>query len=83
MPLDVEIRVTEGPKHGRLSIRRPGVFPNFPQSNVRSGCNRRRVAGVEVIYVSQRGHVGPDNVVIEVFFPAGRGVRVHTPIQVM
>ena len=79
----VEIRVTEGPEHGRLSLRRGGVFPNFAQSNVRSACNRRRVPGVEVIYVSQRGYVGPDNVVIEVFYPGGRGVRVHTPIQVM
>ena len=64
-------------------IRRVGVFPNFPEQNPRRACNRRRVPGVQVIYVSQRGYVGSDNVVIEVFFPAGRGVRVHTPIQVM
>jgi hypothetical protein len=80
---NVEIRVTEGPEHGRLTIRRAGVFPNFPESNPRSACNRRRVPGVEVIYTSQRGYVGSDNIVLEAFFPQGRGVRVRTPIQVM
>lgn len=79
----VVVRVEEAPEHGRVTIRQTGVFPGFPESNPRSVCNRRRVAGVQAVYVSQRGYQGPDLVVLEVLFPAGRGVRVTLPIQVM
>ncbi|HVX75236.1 MAG TPA: hypothetical protein VHB49_03850 [Bradyrhizobium sp.] len=79
----VVMRVAQAPEHGRVSIRRAGVFPRFPASNPRSVCNRRRVPGMRATYVSQRGYVGPDFVVLEVLFPAGRGVRVTLPIRVM
>ena len=79
----VVVRVAQPPEHGRLSIRQTGVFPRFPESNLRSACNRRRVPGVLATYVSQRGYVGPDLAVLEVLFPAGRGVRVTLPIRVM
>ena len=79
----VVMRVAQAPEHGRVSIHQTGVFPQFPESNIRSACNRRRVPGVEAIYVSQRGYLGPDIVVLEVLSPAGRGVRVTLPIQVI
>jgi hypothetical protein len=79
----VVLRVMQGPEHGRVTVRHTGVFPNFPQANPRSVCNRRRVSGVEAVYVSQRGYLGPDLVVLEVLFPAGRGIKVTLPIQVM
>jgi hypothetical protein len=79
----VVIRVSQAPEHGRVFIRQAAVFPRFPESNPRSVCNRRRVRGMEATYVSQRGYIGPDYVVLEVFFPAGRGVRVTLPIRVM
>lgn len=79
----VVMRVAQAPEHGRVSIRRAGVFPRFPASNPRSVCNRRRVPGMRATYVSQRGYVGPDFVVLKVLFPTGRGVRVTLPIRVM
>jgi hypothetical protein len=79
----VVLRVSQAAQHGRVSIRQTGVFPRFPESNVRSACNRRRVPGVEAVYVSQRGYLGDDLVVLEALFPAGRGVRVTVPIRVM
>ncbi len=79
----VVVRVAQPPEHGRVSIRQTGVFPRFPESNLRSACNRRRVPGVQATYVSQRGYVGSDLAVLEVLFPAGRGVRVTLPIRVM
>ena len=66
-----------------VSIHPAGVFPRFPEANPRSVCNRRRVPGVQATYVSQRGYIGPDFVVLEALFPAGRGVRVTLPIRVM
>lgn len=79
----VVMRVAQGPEHGRVSIRQTGVFPYFPESNIRNVCNRRRVPGVQAIYVSQRGYLGADSVVLEVLFPTGRGTRVTLPIRVM
>jgi hypothetical protein len=79
----VVVRVAQPPEHGRVSIRQAGVFPRFPEANLRSACNRRRVPGVEATYVSQRGYTGSDFTVLEVLFPAGRGVRVTLPIRVM
>ena len=80
---NVEVRVAQGPEHGKVSIRRTWVFPNYAAVNLRSACNARRVAGVLVTYVSQRGYVGDDLVVIEVFFPNGRAQRTTIAIRVV
>jgi hypothetical protein len=79
----VVLRIAQPPEHGRITIHQTGVFPRFPESNPRNVCNRRRVPGVEATYVSQRGYLGPDFVVLEALFPAGRGVSVRLPIRVM
>jgi hypothetical protein len=78
----VVLRVAQAPEHGRVSIRRTGVFPSFPESNLRNACNRRRVPGVQAVYVSQRGYLGADLVVLEAIYPRGRGVTVTRPILV-
>ena len=59
---NVEVRVAQGPEHGKVSIRRTRVF---------------------LTYVSQRGYVGDDLVVIEVFFPNGRAQRTTIAIRVV
>jgi hypothetical protein len=79
----VVMRVAQQPEHGRITIRRTGVFPSFAESNLRSVCNRRRVPGVQATYVSQRGYIGPDFTSLEVLFPEGRAVSVRLPIRVM
>ena len=80
---EVVMRVAQAPEHGRVSIRHTGVFSNFPASNVRSACNGRRTPGTEAIYVSQRGYLGWDTVVLESFGPLGRGIRTTVQIHVM
>jgi hypothetical protein len=79
----VVLRVVQPPEHGRVSISQTGVFPSFPESNPRSVCNRRRVSGVQATYVSQRGYLGPDFVVLQILFPAGRESNVSIAIRVM
>jgi hypothetical protein len=79
----VVLRVTQPPQHGRVSVSHTGVFPNFPESNLRNACNRRRVAGVQATYVSQRGYLGPDFVVLQALFPNGRERSVSISINVM
>ncbi|MBR1266715.1 hypothetical protein JQ629_04240 [Bradyrhizobium sp. AUGA SZCCT0222] len=79
----VVLRVAQAPAHGRVSIQHAGVFPSFSSINPRSACNRRRVPGVKATYVSQRGYLGSDLVVLQALFPNGRGVNVTIPIRVM
>lgn len=68
----VVMRVTQAPQNGRITVRQAGVFPSYPSSNIRSACNRRRVPGVEVHYVSNRGYRGPDSASFEAIFPSGQ-----------
>jgi hypothetical protein len=79
----VVLRIAQPPSHGRVSINQGGVFPSFPLSNPRSVCNRRRVPGVHATYVSERGYLGPDLVVLQALFPSGRGVNITVAIRVM
>jgi hypothetical protein len=69
---EVVVRVTQSPRYGRVAIARTGVFPNFPASNSRSACNRRRVPGTVATYVAQRGYTGRDSVSLEVIYPTGQ-----------
>jgi hypothetical protein len=65
------IIITQPPRHGRARVVRVSDFPNFRESNVRSVCNRRRVAGTALSYTANRGYSGPDSVGAEVFTSSG------------
>ena len=65
------IRVVRAPEHGRLTVVRTTDFPSFRPPNPRSDCNRRRVAGAAIRYVSQRGFIGMDAVGVEIIFASG------------
>jgi hypothetical protein len=78
----VTIKVVVPPSHGRVIIKRSGVFTNFSAANVRQHCNTRRVSGVTAFYTSRRNYQGPDRVAIEVFWPSGRHLRQEVSIAV-
>jgi len=65
------IRLVRAPEHGRVTVTQTNNFPNFSASNIRSACNRRRVAGTAIYYASQRGFIGTDYVQAEVIFASG------------
>ena len=65
------VRITKQPEHGRVSIQQTRDFVFFRESNVRSACNRRRVAGVAVRYTAQRGFTGYDSVGVEMYYASG------------
>ena len=79
---DPTVRVTQAPEHGRVNTPAVRDFPTFAQSNIRSVCNTRRLAGRAARYVSQRGFVGTDQVVLEVFYTSGSMRRYHYMINV-
>jgi hypothetical protein len=76
------VRLTQAPQHGRVTISRASDFPAFPASNIRSVCNKRRVAGTRTVYVSQRGFVGTDSAAIEIIFSNGASSRRFYTIYV-
>ena len=65
------VNVTQQPQHGRIKVMRGRDFVYFRELNIRSVCNRRRVAGVGIHYTAQRGYVGSDYVGAEVVYPNG------------
>ena len=79
---DSTIRVTKSPEHGRVNVTRVREFGFFRESNPRSACNRRRVAGVAIYYTAQRGYTGYDTVGFEVYYPSGSRRSATANIQV-
>jgi hypothetical protein len=77
------IRLTRAPEHGRVTVTQTMDFPNFPASNVRFVCNKSRVAGTAINYVSDRGFVGTDNVQAETIFPDGNSTQRSYTIKVI
>ena len=77
------IRITRAPEHGRVTVTQARDFPNYPTSNVRSVCNTRRVGGTAVIYQSQRGFVGTDNLQDDTIFPDGHVTQHSSTITVI
>ena len=76
------VRLTQAPAHGRVIISRARDFPAFPRQNLRSTCNRQRVAGTRTVYVSERGFVGFDSAAIEIIFASGSATRRSYTINV-
>jgi hypothetical protein len=76
------INITQQPQHGRVRTTRGNDFVRFPESNVRSVCNRRRVPGVGIYYTAERGYAGYDMVGAEVIFPSGNYRRGSYNINV-
>ena len=66
-----DVRITQQPQNGRVSVVKTSSFPTFPPSNVRYVCNTRQVPGIEVRYSSKAGFIGTDYVAMESIFPHG------------
>jgi hypothetical protein len=65
------VRITQQPRHGRVVVVRTRDFTSFSLSNPRSACNSRRVSGVSIRYISQRGYTGYDSLSGETFYQSG------------
>jgi hypothetical protein len=76
------VRLTQAPQHGRITISKGSDFPSFPKGNARRDCNKKRVAGTQTVYVSERGYVGSDTAAIEIIFPTGGTARRSYTIDV-
>jgi hypothetical protein len=68
---DMNVRITQQPRQGRLTLTRTSGHPNFAASNPRSICNKRRVHGIAVRYHAPRGFTGQDSAGIGATFGSG------------
>jgi hypothetical protein len=69
------VRLSQAPQHGKVTISKASDFPSFPKGNARRDCNKKRVAGTQTVYVSERGYFGTDAAAIEIIFPTGATAR--------
>src|SRR5436305_11571686 len=76
------VRLTQAPQHGKVTISKVSDFPSFPKGNSRRDCNKKRVAGTQTTYVSERGYTGTDAAAIEIIFPTGATARRSYSINV-
>jgi hypothetical protein len=76
------IRLVTPPAHGRFSTAPSTGFTTFSPPNPRAKCNGRRVSGITLRYVSERGFVGDDQFVYDHFPAAGGLWRVTVNVQV-
>jgi hypothetical protein len=76
------VRLTQAPQHGKVTISKASDFPGFPKGNARRDCNKKRVAGTQTVYVSERGYTGSDSAAIEIIFPTGATARRSYTIDV-
>jgi hypothetical protein len=75
------VRLVDGPSQGTVTTDKARDFLPFPNGNVRSACNRKRVAGVKLFYKSPKGFMGTDHVRILIISSAGTGREASYDIQ--
>jgi hypothetical protein len=65
------LRVVTPPNHGTITFEKQLGYTNYPKDNQRYECNKLKSPEMQVLYHSEPGYLGPDNVVIEVIFTDG------------
>jgi hypothetical protein len=63
--------VTSAAAHGSVEIQNVDHFTEYPATNQRFQCNKKKSPSVEVIYTSDKNFVGTDKVTLKCVFPAG------------
>jgi hypothetical protein len=76
------VRVVEQPRHGRITVDNGTGFTNFPASDLRTECNKRRSDGVVVVYEPEPGYFGGDSLDFDAIFPSGSLSKRHYAIDV-
>ncbi len=75
---DLVVRVSKNPEHGVVTLRRgEGYTTNYEPQNPRYQCNLRPTSGMNVIYVSNPGYVGPDSLAVEAFGGGSAGQQTY------
>lgn len=65
------VRLIDGPGNGVITTDKARDFMSFPQTNVRAKCNKRRLAGLKLLYQSTTEFFGIDRVRLLVISASG------------
>ncbi len=65
------VRLIDGPNDGVITTDKARDFMSFPRTNVRFKCNKRRVAGLKLLYQSTTEFFGTDRVRLLVISASG------------
>ena len=76
------LRIIEQPRNGKVTVERSTGFTNFPQSNPRHECNRRKSDGVSLVFEPAPRFVGIESITVEILLPSGHAVKRHYTIEV-
>ena len=63
--------VTSGASHGSVELQNVDHFTEFPATNQRFECNKKKNPSVAVVYTSDKTFVGVDRFTVKCVFPAG------------
>jgi hypothetical protein len=76
------VKIIEPPQHGTLSIENGKAFTDFPQTDLRYGCNSRQSDGTLAFYQPNADYHGADSVTLSVTLPLGAARTRHYSIDV-
>ena len=63
--------VTSAPSHGSVEIQNVERFTEYPATNPRVECNKKKSPSVDVVYTSGKAFVGVDKFTVKCVFPSG------------
>jgi hypothetical protein len=63
--------VTNTASHGSVEMRNVDHFTEYPSTNQRSECNKKKSPSVAVVYTANKDFVGVDKFTVKCVFPAG------------
>jgi hypothetical protein len=65
------VEVVQAPFHGSILIENVKHFTEYPSTNQRYECNRKKSPGVAVVYTSEKSFVGTDRFAVKSVFASG------------
>ena len=77
-----EITLLTQPHGGVVQTSAALDYPNFPQSNVRWVCDRRRSASDQIVYRASPGFTGEDSFEVEAISPEHNARRYQFSVTV-
>lgn len=72
---EIQYRILKKPSHGEISIVNDLGFPSYPNDNVRSSCNSKKLPTLNIFYKPSDGYIGEDHLEFVVLYPDGTATR--------
>ena len=77
-----DVKIIDGPSHGKVRLVEGKVYTSFGRSNQRFKCNSRKVDGIKGFYRSVSGFKGQDHVTFSVHTYDGNAYKIVVDVNV-